>query len=90
MVLISPSNRQRSISLPPGIDIGVNSTPIPVSSDMFLLICNILPDSKMGFANPVLLTNKAISEIVSGDKWKELKNIAVVVISGGQMQDAHS
>ena len=57
---------------------------------MFLLIRNILPDSKMGFANPVLLTNKAISEIVSGDKWKELKNIAVVVISGGQMQDAHS
>jgi hypothetical protein len=83
MHLVSPSNRQRSILPPPDIDIGVNSTPLPGSSGMFLLICNVLPDNKTGFTKPVELVKKAISEIISGDEGKELSDIAVEVIPGG-------
>ena len=83
MALVSPSNCQRSISPPPDLDIGVNSTPIPASSGMFLLIRNILPDGKTGFANLVMLTNKAISKIVNTKKWKDVKNVLVCVFSGG-------
>jgi len=57
---------------------------------MFLLIRNVLPDNKTGFAKPVDLVKKAINEIISGDEGKELSDIAVEVIPGSQTQDPHS
>jgi hypothetical protein len=57
---------------------------------MFLLIRNVLPDNKTGFAKPVKLVKKAISEIISGDEGKELSDIAVKVIPGGRTQNPHS
>jgi hypothetical protein len=87
--LISPSNCHRSISPPPDINISVNSTPLPGSSGMFLLIHNILPDNKTGFANPIELVKRAINKIMSCDKGKELADIAVEIIHGGQPQDPH-
>jgi hypothetical protein len=90
MPLVSPSNCQRSISPPLDIDIGVNSTPLPGSSGMFLLIRNVLPDNKTSFGKPVELVKQAISEIISGDEGKELTDIALEVIPGGRMQDLHS
>jgi hypothetical protein len=57
---------------------------------MFLLIRNVLPDNKTGFAKPVEFVKKAISEIISGDEGKELSDIAVEVIPGGRTQDPHS
>ena len=53
--------RRRSLSPPPDIDIGFNSTPLPSSSGMFLLVHNVLPstDKKAGFGRPVELVQKA-------------------------------
>ena len=83
MPLVSPSNCHRSISSPLDIDIGVNSTPLPGLSGMFLLICNVLPDSKTSFGKPVELVKKAINEIINADEGKELTDIAPEVFSGG-------
>jgi len=90
MHLVSPSNCHRSILPPPDIDIGVNSTPLPGSSGMFLLIHNVLPDNKTDFMKPVELVKKAIGEIISGDEGKELSDIVVEVIPSGRTQDPHS
>jgi Reverse transcriptase (RNA-dependent DNA polymerase) len=87
--LVSPFNRQKSISPPPDIDIGVNSTPLPSSSGMFLLIRNVLPPTNTGFAKPVDLVKKAISEITSTAEGKELADVSLSVIPGGRPQDAH-
>jgi hypothetical protein len=57
---------------------------------MFLLIRNVLPDSKTSFAKPVELVKKAIRKIISCDEGKGLAKIAVEVISGGCIQDPHS
>jgi len=83
MALVSPSNHHRSISPPPDIDIGVNSTPLPGSSGMFLLIRNVLPDNRTGFANLVTLVKKAVDDIINSDEGKELAEIAVEIIPGG-------
>jgi hypothetical protein len=88
--MVSPSNQHRSISPPPDIDIGVNSTPLPRSSGMFLLIHNMLPDNKTGFGDPVILVKKALMDIISTDDGKELADIDLVIIAGGQLQDHHS
>ena len=88
--LVSPYNHKKSISPPPDINIGVNSTPLPSASGMFLLICNILPVTKTGFAKPIELVKKVISEIVASNEGCELACIPVVVILGGRPQDAHS
>jgi hypothetical protein len=88
--MVSPSNRHRSISPPPDIDIGVNSTPLPGSSGMFLLIRNVLPDNKTGFGDPIVLVKKALTDIISTDDGKELADIDLVVIAGGRPQDRHS
>ena len=88
--MVSPSNRHRSISPPPDIDIGINSTPLPGSSRMFLLVRNILPDNKTGFGDPVILVKKALTDIISTDDGKELADIDLVVIAGGRPQDRHS
>jgi hypothetical protein len=57
---------------------------------MFLLIQNVLLDSKTGFTKLVELVKKVISEIISCDEGKELAKITVEVISGGCPQDPHS
>ena len=88
--LVPRTNRQRSISPPPDIDTGINSTPLPSSSGMFLLIRNVLPDNKTGFAKPVQLVNDAIAEILNSAEEKELTDVAVTVIAGGRAQDLHS
>jgi hypothetical protein len=90
VALVSPSNHQRSISPPPDIDIGVDSTPLPESSGMFLLISNVLPESNTGFVDPVMHVKQAISEILSCDEGKGLTEISVEVIAGGQSQDTHA
>ena len=84
------ATRRRSLSPPPDIDIGVNSTPLPGSSGMFLLICNIFPPGSCGFGKPVELVEKAISEVTSSDDGMELSDILVTVIAGGHPQDPHS
>jgi len=88
--MVSPSNQHRSISPPPDIDIGVNSTPLPRSSRMFLLICNVLPDNKTSFGDSIILVKKALMEIISTDDGKELADIDLIVIASGQSQDCHS
>ena len=87
--LVPRSNRQRSISPPPDIDSGVNSTPLPASSGMFLLVRNVLPDDKPGFGKPVELVMKAIAEITASDDGKELSEISINVFAGGRPQDQH-
>ena len=67
--LVSPYNRKKSLSPPPDLDIGVNSTPIAASSGMFLLVRNVLPD-KSGFGKPVEIIKKVLAEIVSIEQWK--------------------
>ena len=49
--------RHRSLSPPLDIDIGFNSTPLPSSSGMFLLIHNVLPssDKRAGFGNETVI-----------------------------------
>jgi len=90
LALVSPSNCHRSISPPPDINIGINSTPLPSSSRMFLLIHNVLPDNKPSFANPGALVKKAINNIISSDEGKELADITVKIIPGSWPQDPHS
>lgn len=85
--LVSRSNRQRDLSPPPDLDIGVNMTPLPASSGMFLLLRNVLPGDAPGFGNPVDLVKKAIAEILNDDEGKELAEITVDVIPGGHPQD---
>jgi hypothetical protein len=84
------SNRQRSISPPPDIDIGVNSTPLPASSGMFLLVRNVFPEDKPGFGKPVELVRKAIEEICASETGKELAEITLDVLPGGRPQDVNS
>ena len=86
--LVSPYNRKKSLSPPPDLDIGVNSTPIAASSGMFLLIHNVLPD-KTGFGKPVEIIKKVLAEIVSIEQWKNLSDITLVIIPGGRSQDPH-
>ena len=86
--LVSPYNRQKSLSPPPDLDSGVNSTPIPASSGMFLLVRNVLPD-KAGFGNPVDIVKKVLAEIVCVEQWKSLDDITLTVIPGGRPQDPH-
>jgi hypothetical protein len=85
--LVSP--QKRNVSPPPDIDTGVNNTPLPGSSGMFLLIRNVLPN-KSGFAKPIELVETAINEIIQSDKGEKLAHITVVVIAGGRPQDPHS
>jgi hypothetical protein len=87
--LVSRTNRQRSISPPPDIDIGVNSTPLPASSGMFLLVRNVLPLDKPGFGKPVELVKAAIAELSESEIGKELAEITLDVIQGGRPQDQH-
>ena len=88
--LVSHSNRQRSISPPPDIDCGVNNTPMPASSGMFLLIRNVLPDSKTAFGKPVEMVKKAIAEIIKSPDGKDLADITVLILPGGRVQDRYS
>ena len=83
--------RRRSLSPPPDIDIGCNSTPLPSSSGMFLLIRNVLPssDKRAGFGKPVDLVKKAIDEAIESSQGNELSDISVTVIPGGRPQDQH-
>jgi hypothetical protein len=85
--LVSP--QKRNVSPPLDIDTGVNNTPLPGSSGMFLLIRNVLPN-KSGFAKPIELVETAINEIIQSDKGEKLAHITVVVIAGGRPQDPHS
>ena len=82
------SNRQRNLSPPPDIDIGVNSTPLPAG--MFLLLRNVLPGDAPGFGKPVDLVKEAIAEISNTNEGKELAEITVDVIPGGHPQDFNS
>lgn len=88
--LVPTSNRKRSLSPPPDIDAGVNNTPLPSSSGMFLLIHNVLPNNKTGFAKPVELVKDTIHQIISSVEGKELSDITVSVILGGRPLDPHS
>ena len=65
--MIPAHNRQRSLSPPPDLNTGVNSTPLPASSGMFLLIRNVLPPNKSGFAKPVDLVREALAEVLHSD-----------------------
>jgi hypothetical protein len=73
--LIPLHNRQRSISPPPDIDKGVNSTLLPASSGMFLLVRNVLPADKPGFGKPVEMVKKAMADICCSDEGAELLDI---------------
>jgi hypothetical protein len=86
--LISP--RKRSLSPPPDINIGFNSTPLPSSSGMLLLIRNVIPNNKTGFAKPVELVREAVHEIFTTDAGKDLVDISVLVVPGGRPLDPHS
>ena len=88
--LIAAHNRQRSLSPPPDLNTGVNNTPLPASSGMFLLIRNILPPNKPGFGKPVDLVREAIAEALLSDHENLLTEIGVAVIPGGRPQDVHS
>lgn len=57
---------------------------------MLLLIRNVLPNNKTGFAKPVELVNEAVREIVTSDAGKDLLDISVLVVPGGRSQDPHS
>ena len=57
---------------------------------MFLLIRNILPPTKTGFAKPVELVNAAIAEVLANPEEADLAGISVVVVPAGRPQDAHS
>ena len=83
--------RRRSLSPSPDINIGFNSTPLPSSSGMFLLVRNVLPstDKRAGFGRPVELVQKAIDEAIESSEGNELSDISVVVIPGGRPQDQH-
>ena len=80
------SNRQRSISPPPDIDSGINSTPLPASSGMFLLVRNVLPTDKPGYGKPVDLVKKAIAEICETEE-ADLATISLDIVPGGRPQD---
>ena len=84
--MIPAHNRQRSLSPPPDLNTGVNSTPLPASSGMFLLIHNILPPNKSGFAKPVDLVREALAEVLRSDDGIELTDIAVSILPGGRLQ----
>jgi hypothetical protein len=88
--LVSPSNRRRSISPPPDIDIGVNSTPLPSSSGMMLLIRNVLSDARTGFLDPAKAVLQAADEIIAAQDMSELSEIPIDVIRGGRPQDLNS
>ena len=90
MPLVSSSNCQKSLSPPPDFNTGVNNTPLPSASGMFLLIRNVLPQNKTGFAKPAELVNNAIAEILKTDDGKELSDIPIVVVPDGRPQDTHS
>ena len=57
---------------------------------MFLLICNVLPNNKTGFAKPVELVNDAIAEILIANAGTDLADVAVTIVPGGHAQDLHS
>ena len=84
--LISPYNRKKSLSPPPDLDVGINRTPLPVSSGMFLLIRNVLPD-KTGFGKPVEIIKKVLAEIVAIEQWKSLNDITLSIIPGVRFAD---
>jgi hypothetical protein len=88
--LVASHNRQRSLSPPPDLNSGVNSTPLPASSGMFLLIRNVLLQTKTGFGKPVELVRDAIAEILLSDAGVELTDIAVSVFPAGRPMDTHS
>ena len=87
---IPSHNRQKSLSPPPDMSSGVNSTPLPGSSGMFLLIRNVLPANKTGFAKPVDLVKKALTEVLASDDGDDLFDIHVALVAGGRPQDPHS
>ena len=88
--LVASHNRQKSLSPPPDMNSGVNSTPLPASSGMFLLIRNILPQNKPGFGKPVELVNNALAEILLSDDGPALIDVGVTVLPGGRPMDPFS
>jgi Reverse transcriptase (RNA-dependent DNA polymerase) len=89
--LVPSHNRLNSVSPPPDMSLGVNSTPLPASSGMFLLIRNVLPPhNKTGFGKPLDLVKAAMTEILTSDDGDELHDITVALTAGGRPQDAHS
>ena len=88
--MIAAHNRQRSLSPPPDLNTGVNSTPLPASSGMFLLIRNVLPPNKSGFGKPVDLVKQALAEVLLADDEDLLAQVGVTVLPGGRLQDIHS
>jgi Reverse transcriptase (RNA-dependent DNA polymerase) len=87
---IPSHNRLNSVSPPPDMSSGLNSTPLPASSGMFLLIRNVLPpNNKTGFGKPVELVTVALTEVLTSDDGNELVEVTVVLTAGGRPQDPH-
>jgi hypothetical protein len=83
-------NRQKSLSPPPDMNSGVNSTPLPASSGMFLLIRNVLPQNKTGFGKPVDLVREALAKILQSEDGLELLDVGVTVVPAGRPMDPFS
>ena len=83
-------NRQKSLSPPPDLSSGVNSTPLAASSGMFLLIRNVLPPSKTGFGKPINLVKDALTDVLTSDDGNHLADVYVTLVIGGRPQDTHS
>lgn len=88
--LVSSHNRQKSLSPPPDLSSGVNSTLLPGSSGMFLLIRNVLPSNRTGFGTPVELVREALAETLLAEHGNDLIDVGVSVLPGGRPQDTHS
>jgi hypothetical protein len=83
-------SREKSLSPPPDLSSGVNSTPLPASSGMFLLIRNVLPPSKTGFGKPIDLVKQALTDVLASDYGTILMDVYVTLVAGGRPQDPHS